>query len=430
MYCWSVLGIAPTSDVKKIKRAYAVLVKKHHPEEDEETFLKIHNAYKKALSIASERAEKETGEQTGTAERKVYLKENNTGANELFNVLGQSEAFGEEKATDLQNEIFNVVKETASPEESQENPESGIFDIVPETVNDEVLRQHEKPGKELFDVINETQSKGTNGELQEEPENNIFDILGTEDEIKSDGGEYGTNSGINFESLINSGVDMNSRARGNMIIQLEAIYRNPKSRNTKRVWNSFFSSPEFKKFQSDKDFTYGFMNYFSTHREFTSGIWNGVFIPVLRNWGAQWQEDAAIQNRIASLCEPMPNLYRRRPGVFALTFIFALVGIFGIIGLFREDEDDNKASYPVYTAAPDYYKGYGSDSMPSYTKPDYETPSFYEILIMMRVVSGDYNGLSDEIKAKITEEQFDELCVIYEEDSYESANERLREMLE
>ena len=47
-----ILEIEPTTDKKEIKRAYARLVKRYHPEEFPEEWEKIHDAYEQALKIA------------------------------------------------------------------------------------------------------------------------------------------------------------------------------------------------------------------------------------------------------------------------------------------------------------------------------------------------------------------------------------------
>lgn len=49
---WSLLDIEPTSDIKKIKRAYAKQAAKYHPEEFPEKFQQIHQAYETALRLA------------------------------------------------------------------------------------------------------------------------------------------------------------------------------------------------------------------------------------------------------------------------------------------------------------------------------------------------------------------------------------------
>ena len=50
---WEVLGIVPTTDRSVIKRAYAALAKKYHPEQYPEEFLNLRNAYESAMDYAS-----------------------------------------------------------------------------------------------------------------------------------------------------------------------------------------------------------------------------------------------------------------------------------------------------------------------------------------------------------------------------------------
>lgn len=49
MNAWEILGIEPTSDKKTIKRAYAMLLKQYHPEENPEKFKQIQAAYQQCL---------------------------------------------------------------------------------------------------------------------------------------------------------------------------------------------------------------------------------------------------------------------------------------------------------------------------------------------------------------------------------------------
>lgn len=53
MNCFFVLGIEPTKDKKRIKRAYAKLIKKYHPEDDKEGYMNIKTAYEEALKFVS-----------------------------------------------------------------------------------------------------------------------------------------------------------------------------------------------------------------------------------------------------------------------------------------------------------------------------------------------------------------------------------------
>ena len=52
---YEILGIDRNADVKTIKKAYAKLVKKYHPEECPEEWERIHNAYEWAMRIATGR---------------------------------------------------------------------------------------------------------------------------------------------------------------------------------------------------------------------------------------------------------------------------------------------------------------------------------------------------------------------------------------
>jgi len=52
--CWSVLGIAPTDDVRSIKRAYLGRLKSIKPDEDIEGFQSLRAAYEQAQALAAQ----------------------------------------------------------------------------------------------------------------------------------------------------------------------------------------------------------------------------------------------------------------------------------------------------------------------------------------------------------------------------------------
>lgn len=68
MDCFEVLGIEPTDEIKKIKRAYAVKAKECHPEEYPEEFRVLYDAYKEALSLANITKERQADVQKGCTE--------------------------------------------------------------------------------------------------------------------------------------------------------------------------------------------------------------------------------------------------------------------------------------------------------------------------------------------------------------------------
>jgi hypothetical protein len=54
MNCWRTLGIAPTSDLRVIKRGYLSGIKRHRPEDDAQAFQHVRQAYETALEHATQ----------------------------------------------------------------------------------------------------------------------------------------------------------------------------------------------------------------------------------------------------------------------------------------------------------------------------------------------------------------------------------------
>ena len=52
MKCFEILKIEPTKDIKIIKKAYAKEIRLHHPEDDEEGYMKVRSAYEEAMAYA------------------------------------------------------------------------------------------------------------------------------------------------------------------------------------------------------------------------------------------------------------------------------------------------------------------------------------------------------------------------------------------
>ncbi len=66
---WEILEIEPTRDTGAIKRAYARLTGKYHPEEEPEKFLQLRKAYQDALRWAEQEEQEEETEQTEQTEQ-------------------------------------------------------------------------------------------------------------------------------------------------------------------------------------------------------------------------------------------------------------------------------------------------------------------------------------------------------------------------
>lgn len=104
---WEVLGIVPTTDKSVIKRAYAALAKKYHPEQYPEEFLNLRNAYESAMDYAS-------SESGGFIVR-----------SELPNAISLPQ---KTKKTNAE-EIYQAEQAEGINEEEQEISESGYWDL-------------------------------------------------------------------------------------------------------------------------------------------------------------------------------------------------------------------------------------------------------------------------------------------------------------
>lgn len=70
MNCWMILKIEPTTDLKAIKHAYAILAQTCHPEEDPEGFKLLQEAYQEAVSYARNAKREGNGQATFSFESK------------------------------------------------------------------------------------------------------------------------------------------------------------------------------------------------------------------------------------------------------------------------------------------------------------------------------------------------------------------------
>lgn len=76
MTIWERLGIAPTTDKKAIKKAYAARVKDCHQEDEPERWAQLHDAYKSALKLPRLAAggNRKTMRLTGNREKIFFMK--------------------------------------------------------------------------------------------------------------------------------------------------------------------------------------------------------------------------------------------------------------------------------------------------------------------------------------------------------------------
>jgi hypothetical protein len=148
MSCWQELGIAPTSDIEAIKKAFAAQSKLHHPEEDPEGFSRLRHAYRSALQQAKSRPDgpQESPSPDMTAkhepEPEPVLKPPVPGTETLsFEVLYRKKAAAPETKTESTQEgvyDFGAVERAEVPEESCN---VGTFTGIPTGLPKQIERQ-------------------------------------------------------------------------------------------------------------------------------------------------------------------------------------------------------------------------------------------------------------------------------------------------
>lgn len=96
MGIWEILGIEPTTDERQIKRAYASLAKKIHPEERQEEFRQLYVAYQAALQYAKRSRSYQPDNRSGS----VAEDERNAYSGKEYTEGGTEKASAEREAAD------------------------------------------------------------------------------------------------------------------------------------------------------------------------------------------------------------------------------------------------------------------------------------------------------------------------------------------
>lgn len=211
---WEVLGIAPTTNKREVKRAYAEAVKHCHPEEEPEAFEKLYEAYQRALNICS-----------FSAGRQSALQQKDTSDIQTLSVeivsKSEEDITSENTAKQEDNKSYEKVRQ--------------LFDQIPHEKNSKILSENEqdmdqdhqeKIQNPLFNNIKEQQNKLSD---QENVQNSSSKDFNTE-EIKK------------YEALF----AQNSQRQQEVLLYWESLWKeymaNPNSQNGAGLLQFMYSS--------------------------------------------------------------------------------------------------------------------------------------------------------------------------------------------
>lgn len=335
---WETLGIEPTSDIKKIKTAYAALAKKYNPEEHPEEFKRIYSAYKAACAYA-----------------KRFPEAKNDGVKQAS---AENVSSAEEKR---QEYSFSAVApgakgENASEQASDNNGQKFVF---PETSDAAHRKDTEnEPAEEGRDFRFDSVDTNAKGEKISEPvtdkEGFDFTNIGAEGrtgkpctETEADSGEKYDFSGIKAD--INSDEDAYSevRKRRMLLNRLRRILSAPETADKEAQWRDFFDLPEFEDMREDYDFRCGVCEAFygkffgkKTAHIIAEGFGYGSRAVPTDYYCNRWQVAITVRTSPAASKKPKPHKsgYKLRNGL-VIGFILLSVILRACIRLSGSDRE-------------------------------------------------------------------------------------------
>ena len=156
---FTILGLAPTNDLKAIRKAYSKMSAKYHPEENPEEWKKIHNAFKSLTEILNDEKGMEELAQIAFSEILDTSKEKNA----YYHVKGQK-AEELDKEADISIESFlskdnysfyrfwDDLEKSINEDDSEEAFWADILSIMPEGKEPEDKAEADRKRKERDDL--------------------------------------------------------------------------------------------------------------------------------------------------------------------------------------------------------------------------------------------------------------------------------------
>lgn len=237
MNCFTVLGIEPTTEKKKIKRAYAAKSREFHPEEHPEEFQRIHDAYEEALAWAERNVESEVEQQMPEEPR-------------------QMEMGAAEQEKTAESETWNYAEPERNPEEDyMENPQKEDAQSEESSAQYEELPVHsDEDSEESF----------REEEAGEPPV-----------QLEEDSRTWDSDWDRQFQNMADAserqGAD--DREIRKIMEQCISLYLNEKERNKLYHWKDILEEPAYREYFRTKTFVESWYHFLDTHRMFDAVIW-------------------------------------------------------------------------------------------------------------------------------------------------------------
>lgn len=258
---WSILGIESTTDISKIKAAYAKKAKLVHPEEYPEEFQELQKAYKSAIKYAKMQNTYKTTVENNKTSSDRYILQDISDAKTMADkeIVSKAEDIEEKEKTLDEKSVFkpdNIVKEEII---SNKNEVLKLKDISEkETISDKGV---------ILESENITKEKTSNKRIVLEPENtieseNIFDkkIVSSQEhvtwkEIAPKDKETVIDDELEF---VYDEISYEEKSQ-QCILDMICLAKNIYLINDIRCWEWFFSREEYKELYQNDGFRLHFV---------------------------------------------------------------------------------------------------------------------------------------------------------------------------
>lgn len=370
MQFFDILEISPTTDIRAIKRAYAKLAAKHHPEDDEQMFLRINRAYKMAIQYAETISAYEMWRDTEDGAPVLSIAATVPQSPDVFSIPAVKEEPGEGAAAQAP---------------SQENHESGDGE---ETPGDQAPAEP----RTAFDF----------GHLQEDAQ---------EEARVASSQSQDTDEAVDH-----------ARAAQILFGRFEEVYGVSISRNSSAAWERILHSAVFKNEMDNPLFVTWVLEFLLHHREISAHIWNGIFLPVLQEWALRYSDPSYtdIQQMLEKLIVPMKA--EEWSSVSLGTVFAALLIIIAIVLSFA-------LVWRLYGNLFFAHAKPAPTPVPSINYSDLYASTNESTLILLIKSKTGYKLVDTMSGGKITETDYEELCELYENEGEEALEQAVSAIL-
>jgi curved DNA-binding protein CbpA len=409
MNCWEVLGISPTKDQREIKKAYALAVTQHHPEDDPEGFQIVYHAFQQAIAYSKvkdgipaeffgDQSLLQISELTFNKSVASERKKESPEPQGLMYYTAEADANSQQEASNRAENSISETNHVFPPEPSRsESPEQSL---PKNQVNEGAASERKEESSESQGLMyytaeadaNSQQETSNRAENSTSETNHVFPPEPAENEnseqlLQNNQGSEKTSEKptaseqkkgypkqlkllghkrldireeqYNFEDVIGRGKEIEEDRIASFLKTIDSIYHEKKVLKRLKKWKQCFSSNEFVLQRKSDEFISRFLSYLIDHGDLKPLEWTAIFAPMLRDM-LYYYPTGVERQKILLLMRHRNKLgfiTKKRKRSFASVILWFVV-VWGIIFIIcwsipkNSKNTSNGISTPVYVSTP------------------------------------------------------------------------------